>query len=68
MNEKQELKVHENRLRRAAERQGLRLVKTRRRDPRALDYARWTIFASDDILRGNLNIEQVEEYLEGRDV
>lgn len=31
-------KVRENRLRRMAERQGLRLVKSRRRDPRALDF------------------------------
>lgn len=31
-------KVRENRLRRMAERQGLRLVKSRRRDPRAIDY------------------------------
>ena len=31
-------KVRENRLRRMAERQGLRLVKSRRRDPRAYDY------------------------------
>lgn len=56
-------KVHENRLRRMAERQGLRLEKSRRRDPRATDYGRWTIFAGNDIRRGNLTIEQVEEYL-----
>jgi hypothetical protein len=31
-------KVHEDRLRRMAKRQGLTLTKTRRRDPRALDY------------------------------
>jgi hypothetical protein len=31
-------KVRENRLRRMAERQGLRLVKSRRRDPRAIGY------------------------------
>lgn len=34
----QEYKVLENRLRRAAERQGLRLEKSRSRDPRATDY------------------------------
>jgi hypothetical protein len=34
----QEYKVLENRLRRAAERQGLRLEKSRARDPRAIDY------------------------------
>jgi hypothetical protein len=31
-------KVRENRLRRAAERQGLRLEKSRLRDPRAINY------------------------------
>jgi hypothetical protein len=31
-------KVRENRLRRVAQRRGLRLVKSRRRDPRAIDY------------------------------
>jgi hypothetical protein len=31
-------KVRENRLRRMADRQGLKLVRSRRRDPRALDY------------------------------
>jgi len=31
-------KVYENRLRRMAQRQGLRLAKSRRRDPRAWDY------------------------------
>jgi hypothetical protein len=34
-------KVRENRLRRMAERQGLELRKSRRRDPRAKDYGRW---------------------------
>ena len=50
-------------LRLLAERQGLRIVKSRRRDPRAIDYGRWAMFAGDDLRRGNLNIEQVEEYL-----
>ena len=31
-------KTYENRMRRAAHRQGLHLVKSRRRDPRAVDY------------------------------
>ena len=31
-------KAHENRLRRMADRQGLQLVKSRSRDPHALDY------------------------------
>lgn len=33
-----EFKVHENRLRRMADRQGLRLVKSRTRDPLAQNY------------------------------
>ena len=36
-------KVRENRLRRAAERQGLRLEKSRRRDPRATDYGTYML-------------------------
>jgi hypothetical protein len=36
-------KVRENRLRRMAERQGLRLVKSRRRDRRAIDYGLYTL-------------------------
>jgi hypothetical protein len=36
-------KVHENRLRRMAARQGLELRKTKRRDPMALDYGRYRL-------------------------
>ncbi len=36
-------KVRENRLRRMAERQGLRLLKSRRRDPRAADYGTYML-------------------------
>jgi hypothetical protein len=43
MTEEQEVKVRENRLRRAAERQGLRLVKSRRRDPRSIDYGKYML-------------------------
>ena len=38
-----EFKVFENRLRRAAGRQGLRLEKSRRRDPRALGYGTYML-------------------------
>jgi hypothetical protein len=38
-------KVRENRLRRMADRQGLKLVKSRRRDPRALDYGTYALVA-----------------------
>ena len=36
-------KVHENRLRRAASRQGLVLLKSRRRDPLAIDFEHWRL-------------------------
>jgi hypothetical protein len=41
-------KVRENRLRRMAERQGLRLVKSRRRDPLALDYQLYALISEDE--------------------
>lgn len=40
-------KVRENRARRMAERQGLRLVKSRRRDPRALGYGTYGLWRAD---------------------
>ena len=40
-------KVRENRLRRMADRQGLRLEKSRRRDPHANDYGLYNLFAHD---------------------
>jgi hypothetical protein len=46
-------KVRENRLRRMAERQGLVLQKSRRRDPRALDYG---VYRLIDVRR-NVNVE-----------
>jgi hypothetical protein len=50
-------KVRENRLRRAAERQGLALMKSRRRDPRALGYGRYMIVdpATNTVLAGELD-------------
>jgi hypothetical protein len=36
-------KVYENQCRRAADRQGFQLVKSRSRDPRALDYGRYML-------------------------
>lgn len=44
-------KVRENRLRRMAERQGLRYHASRRRDPRAIDYGRvWLTDAQTNAL------------------
>lgn len=64
--------MRENRLRRAAKRQGLKIVKSRRRDPRALDYGRFMIVDQDNrVVAGELSagqgltIDQVEEFLHG---
>ena len=61
-------KTRETRLRRMAKRQGLELMKSRTRDPRALDYGRWyvcdpwtnSIVAGDP---GYMNIDDIERYL-----
>ena len=42
-------KVRENRLRRMAERQGFRFVKSRRRDPFAVDFGRYRIETADGV-------------------
>lgn len=68
-------KVRENRLRRMAERQGLRLQKSRRRDPRALDYETYglvdvrfnTLEVGDPSNGYGLTLDEVEAALmEGR--
>lgn len=59
-------KVQEIRARRAAERQGLRLAKSRRRDPRALDYGTFTLtdLASGEPVAGPFaDLDEVESYL-----
>lgn len=63
-------KVRENRLRRMAERQGLVLTRSRRRDPRALDYGLYwlartkgQITDSDDSLLSGVTLDEVEAYL-----
>jgi len=61
-------KVRENRLRRAAGRQGLRLIKSRRRDPRAVDYGRYWISGENRALLTSeygVTLDEVEEYLSG---
>ena len=58
--------VQENRLRRMAKRQGLRLVKARRRDPLALDYGRFSLVdaaSGEVVLGGTRDIAQVETQL-----
>lgn len=64
-------KVRENRLRRAAARQGYKLVKSARRDPMALDYNRWWIEDVTDRGRptvgdaGGMELDDVEAWLAG---
>lgn len=63
-----EEKIRENRLRRAAERQALRLVKSRRRDTRAADYGRyWLVEPNTNAIESGgqfgLSLDDVEEYL-----
>jgi hypothetical protein len=45
----QSIKVRENRLRRMAQRQGLRLVKSGRRDPLAVDYGKYRVETPDGV-------------------
>jgi len=64
-------KIRENRLRRMAERQGYALVKSKRRDPRALGYAGFMIVEpyTNTIVYGEidsdqaLTLDQVEAWL-----
>jgi hypothetical protein len=68
-----EEKANENRLRRMAERQGLRLTKSRTRDPHGTDYGLYALI--DDSTGGAINpalaqrwvhswtIDDVEDYL-----
>ena len=60
-------KVRENRLRRMAERQGLTLVKSRRRDPRAVDYGKyWLAQTSTNTLETSeqgITLDEIEAYL-----
>jgi hypothetical protein len=63
----QQEKARENRLRRMAERRGLALVKSRRRDPGAIDYDCWAIVDSQSrVTRGQpmLSLDDVEVALE----
>jgi hypothetical protein len=65
-------KIRENRIRRMAERQGLALGKSRRRDPRALDYGgHWLTDArtSKRVVGGEhgTTLDEIEAYLTGGD-
>jgi len=65
-------KVRENRLRAMAERQGLKISKSRQRDPRGLSYGRWMIVDpfTKSVVTGtqhtgspNMSLDEVEAYL-----
>lgn len=59
-------RAREKRNRRAAERQGLKLTRSRRRDPRALDYGRyWLTDASGDLVtpEQGVTLDEIEAYL-----
>lgn len=69
----QDRKVLENRLRRAANRQGLRLEKSRVRDPRGIGYGTYqltdtranTVVAADHERGYGLSLHEVADYLYG---
>ena len=58
-------KVREIRLRRMAERQGLTLSRSRRRDPRALDYGKYWLRKGDQLVttEEGISMDEVEAYL-----
>lgn len=63
-----EFKIFENRLRRAAKRQHLELVKTRRRDRRAWDFGTYLILDpfTETIVAHSLSIDEAAEHLRDR--
>jgi hypothetical protein len=63
------IRTREQRARRAADRQGLTLHKSRRRDPRAIEYGTYWLMAGHDLVphtRG-LDLEGIERYLSGEE-
>jgi hypothetical protein len=58
-------KTRETRLRRMAQRQGLTLVKSRRRDPRATDYGTYVLADENKVLVvwGGLDLDDIERAL-----
>jgi hypothetical protein len=56
-------KVDENRLRRAAKRQGLRLTRSRRRDPLAYDYGLYTLSGPGGPLLQTEDLAEIERAL-----
>lgn len=60
-------KVRENKVRRAAERQGYAISKNRRRDPRALGYGTYSLSGNQSVTASTsaeaLTLGQVEDFL-----
>lgn len=56
-------KTRENRLRRVAERQGLTFTKTRRRDPRAIDYGHYYLHRNGVQVLDAADLDEVEHFL-----
>jgi hypothetical protein len=56
-------KVRENLLRRMAERQGYEFHKSRRRDPRATDYGKYTLVPAKGKPREFASIDDLEKFL-----
>jgi hypothetical protein len=62
-------KVRENRLRRMADRRGYMIQKSRRRDPRAVDYGNYWIVdpSTNGLVAGDefgMSLDDVEDWLE----
>lgn len=63
-----EEKVRENRYRRAADRQGLVLSKSARRDKRATDYGTYHLLdQAGNVIAFCANLDEVQDILEGND-
>lgn len=66
----QKKKIQENRVRRAAERQGYAVTKNRRRDPRARGYGTYSLSNSAQdvatVSESNLTLDEVEGFLKGK--
>lgn len=60
-----EFKVQENKLRRKAQRRGLNIIKSRRRDPEAPDFGKYMILeiAGHRIAAAGLEFDEVATYL-----
>lgn len=58
-----QFKTRENRLRRVAERQGLALTKTRRRDPRAIDYGHYYLHRDGIQVLDATTLDDIERFL-----